>query len=163
MSNVSEPNWLDPQEQRSWRSIIALVRHLQREVNAPLQSETGLSEIDYSVLVYLSESSNHEARMTELGQNAGASSSQLAYRIDRLVKLGLIERRDCPTDRRGSNAALTAEGLATLHRAAALHVECVRRVFVDKLTRSEFVELGRLLDKGMAATTVQEPAGGLPT
>jgi DNA-binding MarR family transcriptional regulator len=153
MRSVSDVQWLDDEEQRAWRSFVGALRHVRMNVDRPVQDETGLSSIDYSVLVYLSESPDRQARMSELADFAVVSSSQLTYRVDRLVKLGYLERRPCPTDRRGSIAVLTDPGLAAFEQAAAVHVATVRLAFLDRLTRDELLTVGRLLAK-----VVDEPA-----
>ena len=73
-----------------------------------LQAEHGLTLGDYEVLIYLSEAPDHAIRMSELAGRLHLSPSGITRRIDGLVKGGLVERRPCPSDRRGSNAVLTA-------------------------------------------------------
>jgi hypothetical protein len=49
----------------------------------------------------------------------------------------MASSRAVPFDKRGSYAVLTAEGLSRLQAAAPLHVEGVRRHFVDLLGRRQ--------------------------
>ena len=51
---------------------------------------------------------------------------------------------DCPTDRRGTVAALTDEGFAKLAAAAPGHVAAVREHLVDRLRPAQLAELGRI-------------------
>src|SRR5215210_6997234 len=99
-----------------------------------LQSEHGLSLGDYEVLVFLSESPDRSLRMSDLAGRLHLSPSGITRRIDGLVRAGFVERRQCPTDRRGSNAVLTDDGLQALQRAAPTHVRGVRQHFVERLT-----------------------------
>src|SRR5512147_2289786 len=47
--------------------------------------------------------------------------------VDRLVAQGLVERRDCPTDRRARFATLTARGEALIASIFPAHAEAVER------------------------------------
>ena len=49
----------------------------------------------------------------------------------------------CPTDRRGSFAVLTDEGMAALAAAAPHHVEAVRTHLFDRLTPAQLAQLRR--------------------
>lgn len=54
------------------------------------------------------------------------SSGGVTYAIDRLADKGLVERRECATDRRARYAALTQKGDAAVSRifpAIAAHIE----------------------------------------
>lgn len=52
--------------------------------------------------------------MTELSEQLGLSTSAVSHLLQRLVEIGLIERREDPVDRRVRRVALTAEGQALL-------------------------------------------------
>ena len=80
-------------------------------------------------------------RMTELAAGLHLSPSGITRRIDGLVKSGFVERRQCPTDRRGSNAVLTDLGMKTLEEAAPTHLEGVRAHFIDRLSEQQLAEL----------------------
>ena len=54
------------------------------------------------------------------------SSGGVTYAIDRLAEKGLVERRECATDRRARYAALTPKGeavVAKIFPAIAAHIE----------------------------------------
>ena len=61
--------------------------------------------------------------------------------MTRLEERGWVQRRDCPTDRRGQIAQLTDEGFAALAAAAPGHVEQVRRSLIDVLTPEQVRQL----------------------
>lgn len=54
--------------------------------------------------------------------------------MTRLEKDGLVRREGCPSDKRGSTAVLTDDGMAVLERTAPGHVETVRAAIFDHLT-----------------------------
>ncbi|HUI02686.1 MAG TPA: MarR family transcriptional regulator [Acidimicrobiales bacterium] len=138
--------WLDDVEMRAWRSLLRAHSRLLARLDAELQNSQGMSVTDYGVLVQLSEHEGGRMRMSELAGQLLLSPSGLTRRLDGLVSAGLVERRRCPTDRRGAFAVLTPAGRARLAAAAPDHVEQVRRHFVSRLSRKQLELLGDALD-----------------
>jgi DNA-binding MarR family transcriptional regulator len=72
-----------------------------------------------------------------------------------MQRRGLIARQDCATDARGAFAVLTAAGRAAIEQAAPAHVELVRQLVFDELSRGQVSALTeittRVLDR-LAAT-----------
>ena len=134
--------WLDDVEARAWRALVVASTRLKAVLDAELMAAHGLSFGDYEVLVVLSETPARRLRMSELAELLALSPSGLTRRLDRLTRDGLVEREQCPFDKRGSYAVLTGDGLARLEAAAPLHVEGVRRHFVDLLDRRQLDVLG---------------------
>ena len=139
--------WLDELEMRAWRSLLRAHSRLVARLDADLQASQGMSASDYGVLVQLSEEEGGRMRMSELADRLLLSPSGLTRRLDGLVSAGLVERRRCPTDRRGAYAVLTAAGWERLEGAAPDHVEQVRRYFVDRLSREQLAALADALDE----------------
>jgi DNA-binding MarR family transcriptional regulator len=129
----------------AWRALISSTTGLLATLDNELQGAHGLSLAEYEVLVRLSEAPEHSLRMTDLATSLHLSPSGMTRRIDALVKTGMVERRQCPTDRRGSNAVLTALGMKRLRDAAPTHVEGVRRHFVDRLSDRQLSNLASAL------------------
>jgi DNA-binding MarR family transcriptional regulator len=154
----TETKWLTDPEQKAWRSLINATTGLLATLDNELQAAHGLSLGDYEVLVRLSEAPDQSLRMTELAMGVSLSPSGITRRIDNLVKNGLVERKQCPSDRRGSNAVLTDAGMARLREVAPTHVEGVRRLFVDRLTEQQIAELTAAL--AQIVIDPQAAAGG---
>lgn len=133
LATGSPVRWLDPTELRAWRALLAGTSRLLGRLDDDLQASTGLSLVDYGVLVTLSEAPEGRLRLHELAEHILLSPSGLTRRLDSLVRRGLVERQRCPEDRRGTYAALTAAGRAELDAAAPRHVEQVRRWLIDRL------------------------------
>jgi MarR family transcriptional regulator, 2-MHQ and catechol-resistance regulon repressor len=55
------------------------------------------------------------------------SSGGVTYLVDRLTQKGLVERQECPQDRRARYAALTAAGEALIERIFPEHAACIER------------------------------------
>jgi DNA-binding MarR family transcriptional regulator len=143
---VADVSWLDDEEQQAWRTLINVHGRLLSQLDAELEGAHELSLPDYEVLVHLSEAPEHSLRMADLAERLLLSPSGLTRRLDGLVREGLVERRACPSDRRGTLAVLTPAGLTRLVEAAPTHVAGVRRYVIEPLSRDQLVGLARSLD-----------------
>ena len=144
---VTTTRWLDGDEQRSWRSFLEAQQRLTDRLDRELRAAHDIGLDDYEVLVFLSESTDGRLRMSELADQLLHSRSRLTYRIDRLVRAGLVRREQCPDDKRGTFAVLTDAGRALLAEAAPVHVEGVRAHLVDTMTPAEFRQLGEIMER----------------
>ena len=152
-----EPRWLSEPEMLAWRTLVETTSALLAVLDNELQAEHGLPLGDYEVLHYLSEAPDRALRMSELATQLRLSPSGITRRIDGLVKGGLVERRPCPSDRRGSNAVLTPLGMKTLATSAPTHVRGVREHFVDRLTA---LQLANVADAMSTIVVDDERAAG---
>ena len=140
-----ETQWLTEPEMRAWRALIQVTTGVLGALDNELQSEHGMSLGEYEVLVHLSEEPDNSLRMTDLAIRLHLSPSGITRRIDGMQRAGLVERKQCPSDRRGSNAVLTEEGLRRLREAAPTHVRGVRAHFIDQLSEREIANLAAAL------------------
>jgi DNA-binding MarR family transcriptional regulator len=138
---MSEPRWLDDDEQQAWRAFIAGFRTLFNQLDRELQRDAGLPHAYYEILVRLSEAPDRALRMSELAERTDSSRSRLTHAVDRLEERGWVRREDCPSDRRGQLAVLTDVGMQTLEAAAPIHVEGVRTHLFDQLTPEQVGQL----------------------
>lgn len=141
---MTEPRWLSDEEQRTWRAFLAAVRLLTAELERELQADADMPHAYYEVLVALSEAPERTLRMSELADISRSSRSRLSHAVARLEDEGWVERRECPTDRRGALAHLTDKGFAVLEAAAPGHVAAVRRHLFDRLSAEQVGQLGRI-------------------
>ena len=70
----------------------------------------------------------YELNPTRLARATMISSGGMTKRLDRLVEVGLVERRPDPDDRRGTLVRLTPRGVSTIDDAIATHVANEDRV-----------------------------------
>ena len=143
--------WLDEEEQATWRAYLRATSLVSEAVEGELQDDAGIPHTYYEILVHLSEAPDRSLRMSELAARALASRSRLSHAVNRLTEQGWVERRECPTDRRGQIAHLTDAGFAALERAAPGHVEAVRVAVFDPLTREQLRALRDIADTLAAA------------
>ncbi|MFI0448249.1 MarR family winged helix-turn-helix transcriptional regulator [Actinomadura sp. 6N118] len=140
---MSEPRWLDADQQRDWRAFVDGSVRLTELLDRDLKTKHGLSVSEYEILVRLSEAPERRLRMAELAEHASQSRSRLSHTCSRLESKGLVFRGGCPNDKRGVYAHLTDEGFDALDRAARDHVETVRDYFIDIIDPSDLAAIGR--------------------
>lgn len=143
--NDPAPRWLSDAEQRTWRAWLEVMRLLPAKLEDRLHERHDLNLTDYQVLVELSESEEGRLRMTELSNRTSLSKSRLSHQIGRMEKAGLVERQECPSDRRGAFAAITDQGWTLLREAAPGHVDDVRELFIDLMSPQEVAVVGQAM------------------
>jgi len=143
---MAEPRWLNEDEQRTWRAFLAATQLVRDQLERELQCDAGMPHAHYEILVNLSEAPDRMLRMSELAERSLSSRSRLSHAVDRLEQIGWIERVECPEDKRGAYAHLTAKGFGVLERAAGRHVEAVRTYLFDPLTPRQVTELGDMCE-----------------
>lgn len=164
---MTDPRWLDDEEQGAWRAYIEASRRVIEQLERDLQASSGLPVTYYEVLVQLSEAPRRTMRMSELARRSLSSPSRLSHAVARMEQLGWIRREACPSDRRGSFAVLTDEGFRVIEAAAPGHVESIRSHFLDHLSRDQLRQIreigeavsGHLRDERDAACDGAEAAG----
>jgi DNA-binding MarR family transcriptional regulator len=111
----------------------------------------------FDILIRLARSEGCELRMSELAAQASLTPSGLTRAVDRLQEQGLVTRRTCPEDRRGSFAQLTPAGRQLMADAIPGHVAQIHRVLDEVFTPEEeavfSVMLRRLRDHVMEQNT----------
>ncbi len=141
--------WLADAEQQAWRGLLVLNGRLQARLNRDLQDRHGISLADYEVLVRLHDRAEGW-RVRELGPSLNWEQSRLSHQLTRMERRGLIERRDCVTDRRGAMIAITDAGRAAVETAAPDHVTAVRRLLFDALSPEDVSHLADLTARANA-------------
>jgi DNA-binding MarR family transcriptional regulator len=132
------------EELRVWRGFIETAEALRAELGSRLQTENSLSPGDYAVLLALSEADGYRLRSSQLAGEIGWERSRLSHHLGRMERRGLIRREDCPTDNRGADVVLTADGSAAFRKATVPHLTAVRELFVDALTPDQLVAADEL-------------------
>lgn len=138
---------LTPVEQTAWRGFLRSHAHVLRVLEHELVAAHDLPLAHYDVLVQLSEAPDRALRMTELAERVLLSRSGLTRLVDRLERDGLVERRACPSDARGTLAVLTEAGVARLREAWPTHLTGVVERVVGRFTADELDTLAALLSR----------------
>lgn len=115
---------------------------LGAEIARRLASEGGMSAQDYAVLVMLTDQPDGRARLYQLAASLGWEKSRVSHHLNRMADRGLITKEPCPEDRRGSFVVITPHGRSEIQAAAPGHLEDVRELFVDRLSREQLDVMG---------------------
>jgi DNA-binding MarR family transcriptional regulator len=142
-----EARWLDDEEMATWLPLIGLVMRLPGALDQSLRRDVGLSHFEYGVLATLEFAEDQTMRMSDLAFLCNGSLSRLSHVARRLEKDGLMRRYACPTDGRSTLATLTDSGRELLKRAAPGHVQTVRSLIFDELSREEIRLLGDMAQR----------------
>jgi DNA-binding MarR family transcriptional regulator len=132
-----EPRWLDAEEQLAWITLASVIMRLPGALDAQLQRDAGLSHFEYLVLSGLSMRPERTMRMSDLAAFAEGSLSRLSQVVGRMEKRDWIRRTPDPTDGRATLATLTDAGWEKVKAAAPGHVEEVRTLVFDSLTKAQ--------------------------
>lgn len=141
-SLINETRWLSDEEQLLWRRLLRAESQIHDLLDRDLREAHKLTLGGYAVLVHLADAGPDGLRMSDLADLLVISRSGLTRRVSALVRTGLVARRSCPIDRRGTFAALTPAGRAMLAEAAPTHVEGVRRYLIDPIGDLSLLESG---------------------
>lgn len=131
-----------------WVVLSRAYTAVSRQVEADIASHE-LSPGEFAILEVL----YHKGPLLlgEVQRKILVSSGGVTYLVDRLAKQGLVERRDCPEDRRARYASLTSSGKALMDRIFPRHAEAVAAA-VSGLDEEERDTAIRLLKKlGLSA------------
>ena len=160
MDVPAEPRWLDADERRTWLALVGLLIRLPAALESQLQRDSGISHFEYQVLAVLSETNERTLRMSELAVLSEGSLPRLSQVVGRMEKRGWVRREADPADGRYTLAILTDEGLAKVVEAAPGHVEMVRSLVFDPLTKANSRQLREIGRRIMRAIDPDDPCLG---
>ena len=101
----------DPR-QRAWARFVTAQAMLLEQIEAAFV-EADLPSLAWYDVLWILESTDHGwLRMHDLARKAVVSRSNVTRLVDRMEKVGLVRRADCPVDGRGTVCELTAKGRA---------------------------------------------------
>ncbi len=118
---------------------------LRRLFERRLESDSLASNQSFDVLIRLARTEGNELRMSELAAQTSLSPSGLTRAVDRLQEQGLVTRRTCPQDKRGSFAQLTTAGKETMDRAIPDHLAHIDELLSELFSPTEEAQLASLL------------------
>ena len=131
----------------AWVGLHRAHRSLIDKVAAELKLN-GLAPLDwYDVLLELRRAGEQGLRQFEIGSRILLSKHNLSRLIDRLESRKLVVRETCEEDGRGNRIRITTQGERSLEQSWPVYGSVIQREFGDKLTRSECIEISRLLGK----------------
>jgi DNA-binding MarR family transcriptional regulator len=131
----------------AWRKFLTahliLVEQIERDLAA-----ANLPPLSwYDVLFALSEAPEQKLRLHELAETVLLSRSNLTRLVDRLEGAKLIQREQCPNDRRGAFAVITGAGLIMRDQIWVAYSQAIQEYFACHLNADEVKVLIKLLNK----------------
>jgi MarR family 2-MHQ and catechol resistance regulon transcriptional repressor len=118
-------------------------------------ADHGLSLTEFAILEVL----YHRGRMVlgEIQRRILVSSGGITFLVDRLAEKGLVERQECPEDRRAKYVALTREGTRMIREIFPSHAQALTTAMRGLTPAEQREAAGLLRALGLAAAD-----GGLP-
>jgi DNA-binding MarR family transcriptional regulator len=158
MDIPEEPRWLDAEEGQAWLALASMLIRLPSELDAQLRRDAGISHFEYQALAMLSQAPGRTLRMSVLATLTEGSLPRLSQVVARLEQRGWVHRTPDPADGRYTLATLTDEGRAKVDEAAPGHVEEVRRLVFDPLTKAQARQLRDIGRRIMRAIDPDDPS-----
>jgi DNA-binding MarR family transcriptional regulator len=144
-----EPDPFTEEEFGAWRGMLRIHASVFRELDRKLLAEHGFGIDPYGVLITLVTSPARRLPIGELGLRRNLSPSGISRSVDRLTKLGLVERSINPDDGRSLLVGLTRNGIKRLREAQVTHHRIVRQMLLSQFDQRDLIRLGELWEKGM--------------
>jgi DNA-binding MarR family transcriptional regulator len=129
----------------AWRSLLRAHTTLTTGVEQALAEEDLPPLTWYDVLSTLDRAPEKASRPRDLGCGVSISRSGMTRLLDRMESANLVERRSCPTDRRGTWIVLTDGGGEMLERMRPVYERELAETFSAELSDEEAEALTRLL------------------
>lgn len=130
------PAAADPR-QRAWARFVTAQAMLLERIEAAF-AEAGLPPLAwYDVLWILENAEGGRLRSAELARKAVVSRSNVTRLTERMEKEGLVARRDCAEDGRGTVCELTPKGRALRARMWPLYRKQIDTLFGKHLEARE--------------------------
>src|SRR3954467_15910738 len=142
---MPEPPSLDPVELGAYFALIEVSSLLRHAVEQQLREAGDLSYVQFQLLARLGDSPTGSHGMTELADGVVYSRSGLTYQAGLLEKAGLVTRAPSLEDERSMTVTITEAGRERLEQVFPGHIEIVRSLFLDPLSREDVETLARLI------------------
>ena len=130
----------------AWQAIRATHQILSDRIGQEL-SEAGLPELAWHDVLARLEESPEPLRPRDMLCRVGVTKSGLTRLLDRIEAAGLIERRSCPSDRRGTWLAITEDGARTLAEMKPIRNRVFSEHLAARLSPQEAEAVSELLSR----------------
>lgn len=112
-----------------------------------LPAESGLTGQLFGPLLRLARSEGGSLRMTDLAAQSRYTPSAVTRVSDRLERMGFVERRACPGDRRVTHLVITDAGRTAVESSMPAHIAMIDDEILAALDPAERDQLEVLLRK----------------
>ena len=136
-------------ELRLWLRLLTCTTLIEGEVRRRLRQEFDVTLPKFDLMAQLDKAPGGMT-LGELSQRMMVSNGNVTGLSERLMALGLLDRRQSRSDRRAQLVSLTAEGRRAFRAMARAHEGWIAEIFSD-LTSADVEALMRLLAKTKAS------------
>ena len=117
-------------ELRLWLRLLTCTTLIENEIRRRLRRDFDVTLPRFDLMAQLDKSAGGMT-LGELSRRMMVSNGNVTGLADRLVALGLLDRRASPNDRRVQLVSLTAEGRKAFRTMARAHENWVAEIFAD--------------------------------
>ena len=125
--------------------IITVGHWITDQVSKELK-EFGITEPQYNVLRTLKEANGKPATVQDILEKMVQRSSNVTRIVDKLIAKGLVDRKECPSNRRKVDITLTPSGFKFLKKLDK-KVEALHQPLMKNLSGEELSTLKKLIQK----------------
>ena len=152
---------LDGDDLETWSAFATVLEWLPAALDAQLMRDSEVTHFEYGILFALAKAPDRTLRMSVLADYANSSLSRLSRATTRLETRGWVQRTPDPSDGRYTLAILTDVGQEKFDLATPGHVQTVKRLVLESLTRAQARQLREI--SGRIARAVRDEPGWRPS
>ena len=140
-------------QKSAWRSLVLATHSIEEALDRQSRRDGGIPHAYYRLLVFLYEGRSGEARMSQLADQLGYSTSRLTHAIASLERSGWVTRERSEADGRVQLVSITDAGIAIVRAVTPGQVREVREPAVGALSAEDAATLERLMTAIRASLT----------
>jgi MarR family 2-MHQ and catechol resistance regulon transcriptional repressor len=131
--------------------LVRTHRRLTDTLGRELEQTVGIPLVFFDVLIHVGAAPDGRLTMSRLSSDVALTTGGVTRLVDRMVDAGLVERQNCPSDRRSVHVVLTPQGRAMLDQAVAAHIDGIDRHLIAHLDAGDRAALAAVLTKVLDA------------
>ncbi|HYR92926.1 MAG TPA: MarR family transcriptional regulator [Methylomirabilota bacterium] len=144
---------LSEAELRAWEAFLRAYAATSHVLERIAESRGGLPLGEHFLLIQIARGPQAGIRPTDLTARSLLTKSGVTRALDRLEASGLVERRTCPSDKRGYLVVVTPQGQRLLRRSAPDHLRAIAKHFAEPLSSDELSVLTDAMERIAATAT----------
>ncbi|TMC32558.1 MAG: MarR family transcriptional regulator [Chloroflexi bacterium] len=134
-------------EARAWEAFVRAYAATSHVLERAADTRGGLPLGEHFLLVQIARGPETGVRPMDLADLSLLTRSGITRALDRLERDGLVERHECPSDKRGALVVLTAKGRHLLRRSAPSHIRAIAKHFAEPLTSHELTVITAAMER----------------
>ncbi|MFD2470266.1 MarR family winged helix-turn-helix transcriptional regulator [Amycolatopsis silviterrae] len=148
---------LEPEQLDTYFALMESVSLLHHAVEQQVRAAGELSYIQFQLLARLADAPDRQLTMTALADGVVYSRSGLTHQAGLLEKAGLVTRATSPDDQRATLVTITQAGLDRVAAILPGHVDVVRDLLFDPLSKEDLDVLGGIMGRVRDHMRAQPP------